>query len=68
MVNMNNDEPEIEVETTNDEDQELEETELIDVEEKSGDKIKKLREKLNRCEEEKKQVQNDLQLARADFP
>lgn len=67
MVNLNNDEPELEVETTNDNDVDLEETELVDVEEKSGDKIKKLKEQLRRCEDEKKQLQDDLQRARADF-
>jgi molecular chaperone GrpE len=67
MVYINNDETEIEVETTNDEDIDLEETELIDLEEKSGDRIKKLREKLSHCEDEKKQLQDDLQRTRADF-
>lgn len=57
----------VEIETTNDEDLDLEETELVDVEEKSGNKIKKLREKLSHCEEEKKQLQDDLQRTRADF-
>ena len=51
MVYMNNENDEVEVETTND-DIDLEETELVDVEEKSGDKIKKLQEKLRRAEEE----------------
>jgi molecular chaperone GrpE len=63
-MNENND---VEIETTNDENIELEEAELVDEEEKSNDKIKKLREKLNRAEEEKKQLQDDLQRARADF-
>ncbi|MCA9357897.1 nucleotide exchange factor GrpE [Candidatus Kaiserbacteria bacterium] len=66
MVYMNNENDEVEVETTND-DIDLEETELVDVEEKSGDKIKKLQEKLRRAEEEKKEAQDELQRARADF-
>lgn len=64
---MNNDDTDIEVETTNDEDSELEETELVDVEEKSSDKIKKMREKLRRCEEEKQLLQDNLQRAKAEF-
>lgn len=67
MVNMNNDEPDIEVETTNDEDIEIEEPELIDVEEKSSDKLKKLREKIARLEEEKRHILDDSQRAKADF-
>ncbi|MCA9362644.1 nucleotide exchange factor GrpE [Candidatus Kaiserbacteria bacterium] len=67
MVHMNNDDTDIEVETTNDEDSELEETELVDVEEKSSDKIKKMREKLRRCEEEKQLLQDNLQRAKAEF-
>lgn len=67
MVYMNNEENELEIETTNDEDIALEETELVDEEEKSSDKLKKLREKLSRCEDEKQQLRDDLQRARADF-
>ena len=67
MVYMNNDEPDIEVETTNDEDTAIEDTELVDVEEKSEGKIKKMREKITRMEEEKKELSDELQRAKADF-
>lgn len=67
MVNMNNDESELEVETTIDEEPEIEETELVDMEEKSTDKIKKMRDKLSQCEDKKKELQDELQRARADF-
>lgn len=67
MVNEHNEDNDIEVETTNDEDVDLEETELADVEEKSSDKIKKISQKLKRCEDEKKQIQDDLQRAKAEF-
>lgn len=68
MVNMNNnDEYDDEVEITNDEQPETEEPELIDLEEKSESKLKKLREKLSLCEDEKKQILDDSQRARADF-
>jgi molecular chaperone GrpE len=66
MVYMNNEENELEVETTSD-DIESEETELIDVEEKSGDKIKKLQDKLRHAEEAKRDAQDELQRTRADF-
>ncbi len=67
MVYMNNEENDLELETTNDEDIALEDAELVDEEEKSSDKLKKLRERVASCEEEKKQIQDDLQRTRADF-
>lgn len=67
MVNMNNDENDVEVEITNDEQPEIEEPELVDLEERSSDKLKKMRDKLTRCEEEKKQILDDSQRAKADF-
>jgi len=67
MVYMNNDEPNIEVESTNETESELEEVELLDEEQRNGDKLKQLREKLRHCEEGKKLAQDDLQRARADF-
>ncbi len=67
MVYMNNDETDVEIETTSDDNIELEDAELVDEEEKSNEKLKKQREKLTRCEEEKKQLQDDLQRTRADF-
>jgi len=68
MVNMkkdNNDD--IEVENTNDEDAGFEDIELENAEATSKDKQKQLREKLAACEEEKKKILDDSQLARADF-
>jgi len=68
MVNMiNNDEHDKEIEITDDENFEIEEPELVDIEEKSDDKLKKMREKLAHCEEEKKQILDESQRARADF-
>lgn len=67
MVYIDNDKYEDEVETTNDEDLEIEEPELIDIEEKGDDKLKKMKEKLARCEDEKKQILDDSQRSRADF-
>lgn len=65
---MNNDsEEDVEFETTNDEDVEISEPELAEVEEKTGDKVKLLKEKIARLEEEKKQIMDDAQRARADF-
>ncbi|MCA9358656.1 nucleotide exchange factor GrpE [Candidatus Kaiserbacteria bacterium] len=67
MVNMNNDENEVDVEITNEETTEIDEPELIDIEEKSSDKLKRMREKLAHCEEEKKKILDDSQRAKADF-
>ena len=67
MVYMNKHEDDIEVETTNDADESLEETEITDVEEKSQGKIKQLQEKLKRCEQEKKELSDETQRTRADF-
>jgi hypothetical protein len=47
MVYMNNDE-DVELETTSDEDMEISEPELEDLEEKAGDKIKQLKDKIAR--------------------
>jgi len=60
-------ENEEEIEITKEQTDESEEMELVDEEEKSNDKIKKIRKKLQRCEEEKKQLQDDLQRERAEF-
>lgn len=67
MVNMNNDDADIEFDVTNDEDLELNETEVVDIEEKSGAKLKKISEKLAHCEEEKKKILDESQRSRADF-
>lgn len=66
MVFMNDENEDIEVETTN-EDTGFEETELVAEEEQSKDKMKKLRDKIARLEDEKQQAQDELQRAKADF-
>lgn len=68
MVNMkheNNDD--IEMEHTIDEDTGFNDTELVDEEATSKDKQKQLREKLATCEEDKKKILDESQLAKADF-
>ncbi|MFT7644416.1 MAG: molecular chaperone GrpE [Candidatus Paceibacteria bacterium] len=67
MVNMNNDQADTELDVTKHEDLEIDETEVVDIEENSGAKLKKMREKLARCEEEKKQILDESQRTRADF-
>jgi molecular chaperone GrpE len=67
MVNMNNDNDDVKVETTNDTDVELDNTEIVEEEEQKNDKIKKLKSTINRLEEEKKHLQDDLQRVKADF-
>lgn len=67
MVYMNNDENDIELEAIKDEDLEISEPELEELEENTGNKIKQLRIKIARLEEEKKQIQDESQRARADF-
>lgn len=68
MVHLNNDDQQdVELETTNDEDMGVSEPELEDLENKMDDKIKKLKVKINRLEEEKKEIQNEAQRTKADF-
>jgi len=67
MVNIDNENEEVDLEITNEEQPEIEETELVDLEEKAGNKLKKMREKLARCDEEKKQILDESQRAKADF-
>ena len=43
------------------------EPELEDIEEATGEKLKKLRDKLKACDEEKRQILEDLQRSKADF-
>lgn len=45
----------------------LAETEIVDEEEAYNDKLKRLRSKLESCEEDKRQYLEDLQRTRADF-
>jgi len=68
MVNMKKDnEEEIELKITDEESINPDETELIDVEENTDNKIKKIKEKLNHCEEEKRKLLDETQRAKADF-
>ncbi len=64
---MKNDDEAVELETTNDEDMDMSEPELEELEEITSDKIKQLRDKVARLEEEKRQIMDDTQRARADF-
>ena len=66
MVNLHNDEQDIDLEVTNEE-ADVEEPELVDVEERGADKIKKLKETISRLEDEKKQLLDESQRAKADF-
>jgi molecular chaperone GrpE len=66
MVFMNNEPEDFDMDITSDE-SELEQTELVDEEEQSSDKIKKLRKKITRLEEEKLQLGDELQRAKAEF-
>src|SRR5690606_19600211 len=43
------------------------EPELEDIEEAAGDKLKKLRDKLKACDEDKRQILEELQRSKADF-
>jgi molecular chaperone GrpE len=67
MVKINNENKDIEVEITNDEEPGFEDSELVEDEATSKDKQKQLREKLAKCEEEKKKILDDSQLTKADF-
>jgi molecular chaperone GrpE len=68
MVYVNNeDNNDVEVETTSGEDGFVEETELVDDEARAKDKIKQFREKLARCEDEKRDILEESQRAKADF-
>ena len=66
MVNEPENNGEMDVEITNEE-SEIEDLELEEIEEKSGDKQKKLRERLKHCEADKMQAMEDLQRAKAEF-
>jgi len=68
MVHMNNeDNPELEIENTNDYDPQDEETELVNEEEGNKAKINKIRQKLTQCEADKKSLMDELQRSKADF-
>lgn len=59
--------PDIEIDVTNEENSDTEELELEEIEGRKDDKIKQLRHKLEAAEEEKRQSQDELQRAKADF-
>ncbi len=65
MVYKNNDIADDDV--TNEERDDIEELELSDEEERTTDKLKALRTKLKQAEEDKKQILDESQRARADF-
>lgn len=66
MVNENKNESD-DVEVTNDEYNEIEDTDLAEEEERSADKIKKQRDTIARLKEEKQTLQDDLQRTKAEF-
>lgn len=66
MVNEHKEENEVEVEVTN-EVPDTDDTELVDEEEQSAEKIKKQRETIARLEGEKQDLQDELQRTKADF-
>ncbi|MCA9363574.1 nucleotide exchange factor GrpE [Candidatus Kaiserbacteria bacterium] len=57
----------IEVEITNEDYSKIAEPELVENEAMSSDKIKKIKEKLKLCEEDRRQLQDELQRAKAEF-
>jgi molecular chaperone GrpE len=66
MVNDHNEKHEEDLEITN-EDSAPADLEIEEMEEKTGGKLKQLRDKVSRLEEEKKQLQDELQRAKAEF-
>lgn len=66
MVKDNNENNEVDVEITNEENN-IEDIELEELEGKEADKTKKFREKLKACEEQKKEILDELQRAKAEF-
>ncbi|MCA9357163.1 nucleotide exchange factor GrpE [Candidatus Nomurabacteria bacterium] len=64
---MKNNDDDFETEITNEDGNDIELPELEDIEERTEDKIKKLRQKLSECEEEKKAILDESQRTKADF-
>jgi molecular chaperone GrpE len=64
---MENENKDIEIEITDEESTNPDEAELVDLEENTDKKIKKIKDKLNFCEEEKKKLLDETQRAKADF-
>ncbi|MCD5381575.1 MAG: nucleotide exchange factor GrpE [Candidatus Pacebacteria bacterium] len=67
MTNIENDESEEEINFTDSDNTETIEPEIEDIEEAEAGKIKKMREKLAQCEDEKKKILDDSQRDKADF-
>lgn len=69
MTNIEQDNEDIEIETTDTEAENIieDEPELVDMEATAKDKLKKLRDDLKRCEAEKMEVLEESQRAKADF-
>lgn len=66
MVN-DKDELDVDIDVTKQENTIAEDIELEDIEDRQADKLKKLRHKMEIIEEDKKQLLDDLQRARAEF-
>lgn len=67
MVNEKNEEHDVELDVTNDEQMDIDEPELAEIEEQSSAKMKKLRDTINRLEEEKKTLLDETGRVKADF-
>jgi len=67
MVNLDNENEDIEVDNTNEEQSEFNELELQELEEKEENKLKQLRKKLEHCEDEKRKILEESQRTKADF-
>lgn len=67
MVNEHNEEHDVDLEVTNEENPEIEESELVEEEARSSDKLKQQREKIAALNEEKQALQDELQRTKADF-
>lgn len=67
MTNIEQENEDLEIEITENEHTEKAEPELEDIEEAADTKLKKLRDKLTHCEEEKRQLLETSQRAKAEF-
>ncbi len=67
MGDKNHEEMDTDFDVEDNNEPEFEDAELVDMEESSAAKMKKMREKISQCEEEKKKILDDSQRAKADF-
>lgn len=67
MVNMKKFDDDSEIEVTSEDDTDKESPELEEIEERSEEKLKKLRQQLAACEDEKKAILDESLRGRADF-